>query len=46
VYLTKNFEHPFKNLVGTARHVRQTCDAIGKNWAHGISKCAKLFSSA
>jgi len=46
VYLTKNFEHPFKNLVGAAHHVRQACDAIGKNWVHGISQCAKLFSSA
>jgi len=46
VYLTKNFEHPFKNLVGTVHHVRKACEAIGKNWVHGISQCEKLFSSA
>ena len=46
VYLTKNFEHPFKNLVGTVHHVRKTCENIGKNWVHGISQCEKLFSSA
>jgi len=46
LYLTENFEHPFKNLVGAAHHVRQACEAIGKNWVHGISQCEKLFSSA
>jgi hypothetical protein len=46
VYLTKNFEHPFKNLVGTVHNVRKTCEDIGKNWVHGISQCEKLFSSA
>jgi len=45
-YLTKNFEQPFKNLVGTVHHVRKTCENIGKNWVHGISQCEKLFSSA
>ena len=46
VYLTKNFEQPFKNLVGAAHHVRQACEGIGKNWVHGINQCNKLFSSA
>ena len=46
VYLTKNFEQPFKNLVGTAHHVRQACEDIGKNWVHGINHCEILFSSA
>ena len=46
VYLTNNFEQPFKNLVGAAHHVRQACEDIGKNWVHGINQCAKLFSSA
>ena len=46
IYLTKNFEHPFKNLVGAAYHVRQACVGIGKNWVHGIKQCEKLFSSA
>jgi len=46
VYLTKNFEQSFKNLVGSAHHVRKVCESIGKNWVHGISECEKLFSSA
>ena len=46
VYLTKNFEQPFKNLVGAAHHVRRACESIGNNWVHGISQCGKLFSSA
>ena len=43
VYLTNNFEHPFKNLVGTVHHVRKTCEGIGKNRVHGIKQCEKLF---
>jgi len=39
MYLTNNFEHPFKNLVGAAHHVREACEAMGKNWVHGISQC-------
>jgi len=46
IYLTKNFERPFKNLVGAAYLVRKTCEDIGKNWVHGISQCEKLFSSS
>ena len=46
MYLTNNFEHPFKNLVGAVHHVRQACESIGKNWVHGIKQCEKLFSSA
>jgi len=46
VYLTNNFEQPFKNLVGAAHHVRKACEGIGKNWVHGINQCEKLFSSA
>jgi hypothetical protein len=45
-YLTRNFEHPFKHLVGTAHHVRRVCEAIGQRWAQGISQCERLFSSA
>ena len=45
-YLTKNFEHPFKHLVGAAHHVRRACEAIGQRWAQGISQCERLFSSA
>ena len=45
IYLTKNFEQPFKNLVGAAHHVRKACENMGKCWVHGISQCEKLFSS-
>jgi hypothetical protein len=45
VYLTKNFELPFKDLVGSAHHVRKACEDLGRCWVHGISQCEKLFSS-
>ena len=45
LYLTRNFEQPFKNLVGTAHHVRSACEEMGKCWVQGISQCEKLFSS-
>ena len=45
-YLTRNFEHPLKHLVGAAHHVRSACEAIGQRWAQGISHCERLFSSA
>ena len=46
LYLTRNFEQPFKNLVGAAHHVRKACEDMGKCWVHGISQCEKLFSSS
>jgi REP element-mobilizing transposase RayT len=45
LYLTQNFEHPFKHLVGTAHNIRSACETLGKYWAHGISQCERLFSS-
>ena len=45
-YLTQNFEHPFKHLVGAAHHVRRACVTLGQRWAQGISQCERLFSSA
>ena len=45
LYLTKNFESPFRNLVGTALNVRKACGELGKNWVHGIRQCETLFSS-
>lgn len=45
LYLTENFEQPFKNLVGAAHHVRRVCKDIGKSWIHGINQCETLFSS-
>jgi len=46
LYLTKNFESPFKNLVGAACHVRSACAELGKRWTHGIRQCETLFSSS
>jgi REP element-mobilizing transposase RayT len=46
LYLTQNFEHPFKHLVGTAHNIRSACETLGKCWAHGISQCERLFSSS
>ena len=45
-YLAQNFEHPFKNLVSAAHHVRKACESTGQNWIHGMSQCEKLFSSS
>jgi REP element-mobilizing transposase RayT len=45
IYLSKNFESPFKNLVGTANNVRAACDELGKQWTHGIRQCEQIFSS-
>ena len=46
IYLTKNFEQPFKNLVGAAHRVRNACEELGQCWVHGIRQCEKLFSSS
>ena len=46
LYLTRNFEQPFKGLVGAAHHVRKACEEMGKCWVQGISQCEKLFSSS
>jgi len=46
LYLTKNFEKPFGNLVGTANQVRHACEKMGKNWSHGIRQCDVFFSSS
>ena len=46
LYLNRHFEQPFKNLVGTAFHVRKDCEELGKNWTHGIRQCERLFSSS
>ena len=46
IYLSQNFEHPFKNLVGATHHVRKACQSLGQNWVHGMSQCEKLFSSS
>jgi hypothetical protein len=46
VYLTKNFEQPFKGLVGAAHHVRKAYEEMGKRWVHGLGQCEKYFSSS
>jgi REP element-mobilizing transposase RayT len=46
LYLTKNFEKPFRNLIGSVFHVRKACAELGKNWVHGIRQCETLFSSS
>ncbi|MCG6937317.1 MAG: transposase, partial [Gammaproteobacteria bacterium] len=45
LYLTQNFEHPFRHLVGAAFRVRKVCEATGRHWAQGIKQCEQLFSS-
>ena len=42
-YLTKDFESPFKSLVGTAYRIRQVCQETGRCWVHGIRRCADIF---
>ncbi len=46
LYLTKNFEKPFGNLVGSAHQVRSACEEMGLNWSHGIRQCDVFFSSS
>ncbi len=43
VYLTKDFESPFKSLVGSAYKIKQACEQMGKNWVHGVKRCAEVF---
>jgi hypothetical protein len=45
LYLTRNFESPYRHLVGAAHNIRSACETLGKCWAHGISQCERLFSS-
>ena len=46
IYLTKNFEQPFKGLVGAAHHERKAYEELGKRWIHGLDQCEKYFSSS
>ena len=43
IYLSQNFESPFKSLVGNAYHVKQACNELGQQWVHGIRQCEKYF---
>jgi len=46
IYLSKHFESPFKDLVGSAHSVRKACEELGKHWTHGIKQCEILFFSS
>jgi len=46
LYLSKNFESPFSNLIGSACQVRKACEELGKQWVHGVRQCEALFSSS
>jgi hypothetical protein len=43
VHLTKDFESPFKSLVGSAYRIKQACQQMGKCWVHGIRRCSEVF---
>ncbi|MCG6938534.1 MAG: hypothetical protein LJE83_10250 [Gammaproteobacteria bacterium] len=45
LYINRDFERPFKNLMAAAFHVRKACEYLGKNWTHGIRQCEQIFSS-
>lgn len=46
LYLSKNFEKPFKIFIGTAYRIRKVCEETGQHWVQGIKQCEKLFSSS
>lgn len=46
LYLTRNFEQPFKNLVGAAYRIRKVCEENGQRWVQGMKQCETLFSSS
>ena len=43
IYLTKDFESPFKSLVGCSYRIKQACEQMGKRWVHGIRRCSEVF---
>lgn len=43
IYLTQDFESPFKSLVGSAYRIKQACQQMGKRWVHGIRRCSEVF---
>lgn len=45
LYLSQHFESPFRQLIGQAHQVRQTCETLGQHWAQGVRQCERLFSS-
>jgi hypothetical protein len=43
VYLTRDFESPYKTLGGCACNIRQACQQLGKSWVHGLRRCTEVF---
>jgi hypothetical protein len=43
LYLSKDFESPFKSLVGSTYQIKQACEQMGKRWVHGIRRCSEVF---
>jgi hypothetical protein len=42
-YLAKDFESPFKSLVGCVHNVKQAYEQLGKHWVQGIRHCREYF---
>ena len=43
LYLTKNFESPFKGMVGSVFKLKQTCIALGYERTPGLQGCKEFF---
>ena len=43
LYLTKNFESPFKGMVGSVFKLKQTCVALGYERTPGLRACKQFF---
>jgi REP element-mobilizing transposase RayT len=44
LYLSKNFESPFKHLVGAAHNMQEACERLKQRWAHGLRDSRRIFS--
>jgi REP element-mobilizing transposase RayT len=45
LYLTKNFESPFKGLVGSVFRLKQACSKLGYERMPGRRSCTRFFST-
>ncbi|MBL1275168.1 MAG: transposase [Ectothiorhodospiraceae bacterium] len=45
LYLTKNFESPFKGLVGSVEKLKQVCKSLGYKRTPGINGCKQYLPS-
>jgi len=43
LYLTKNFESPFKGMAGSVFKLKQACVALGYERAPGLRACKQFF---